>query len=184
MIPDTYRAAAGFLSHVIRGAEVDQPEQVVGQSWVSSHQTCNFRHARSPTQAAIATARTSSSCGPSRHGSLVSVAEAGTFILKFSSSRTSALRLRAPCPSRPVHYSGCREHHWRRGSALLPRRQGNGLDQIVLRVFPPGVGRWSGKPPLEVRRQHPVYSCNDSNSPGITSGKRGRICSAPILACG
>jgi hypothetical protein len=34
MIPDTYRAAAGFLFHVIRAAEVDQPEQVVGQSWV------------------------------------------------------------------------------------------------------------------------------------------------------
>ena len=34
MIPDTDRAAAGFLFHVIRAAEVDQPEQVVGQSWV------------------------------------------------------------------------------------------------------------------------------------------------------
>src|SRR5437899_496181 len=34
MIPDTYRAAAGFLFHVIRAAEVDQPEQVVGQPCV------------------------------------------------------------------------------------------------------------------------------------------------------
>jgi hypothetical protein len=34
MIRDTDRAAAGFLSHVIRASEVDQPERVVGQSWV------------------------------------------------------------------------------------------------------------------------------------------------------
>src|SRR6516165_303505 len=34
MILDTYWAAAGFLFHVIRAAEVDQPEQVVGQSRV------------------------------------------------------------------------------------------------------------------------------------------------------
>jgi len=34
MIPDTDRAAARFLLHVIRAAGVDQPERVVGQSCV------------------------------------------------------------------------------------------------------------------------------------------------------
>ena len=34
MIRDTDRAAAGFLFQVIQAAKVDQPEQVVGQSWV------------------------------------------------------------------------------------------------------------------------------------------------------
>jgi hypothetical protein len=36
MIPDTDQAAAGFLFHIIQATEVDQPEQVVGQSWVTA----------------------------------------------------------------------------------------------------------------------------------------------------